>query len=277
MRILVLSDLHVDYPANMSWVLNLSKTDYQGDALILAGDVSDKINLLKETFVSLLTRFKYLFFVPGNHEAWIRQNEFANSIEKLNYVSQLANLLGIITVPKQIENVWIIPILSWYVQPKEGSDSLYVPKKNERKNLKIGDYRYIKWGLKEQLSIADSFLDRNDLICSKSYDAPIISFSHFLPRKELLSNQAGQPGENSRVPGLNFSMVAGSKRLERQIRLLGSKIHVYGHQHRNRDKTIEGVRYISNCLGYPKEREIGQINEFNGLKLIWDSNTTSNK
>jgi len=116
----------------------------------------------------------------------------------------------------------------------------------------------------------------NNLICSKAYDAPIISFSHFLPRQELLSNKPGQSGENSRIAGFNFSRIAGSKRLERQIRLLGSKIHVYGHQHRNRDRIIDGMRYISNCLGYPKEREQGQINEFNGPKLIWDSNATSN-
>jgi len=272
MRIFALSDLHVDYKSNLDWVLALSKIEYQKDTLILAGDITDKVDLLKQTFTSLLEKFQYVFFVHGNHEAWIKQNRFANSIEKLNYVSELARLLGVITVPQKIENVWIIPLLSWYVQPEEGDDSLYIPKKNDRKNLKIlGDCRYIKWGLKEQLNIADYFLDINNPFCFQSYDAPIISFSHFLPRKELLSNQAGEAGEKSRIIGFNFSRVAGSKRLEKQIRFLGSRIHLYGHQHRNRDRTIDGIRYISNCLGYPKERALGQINQFNGPKSIWDT------
>jgi len=73
-------------------------------------------------------------------------------------------------------------------------------------------------------------------------------------------------------PSFNFSRVAGSAGLEEQIRRLGSSVHVYGHQHRNRHRLIDGVLYVSHCLGYPRERERGQIRGLgDGPKMIWDS------
>ena len=73
-------------------------------------------------------------------------------------------------------------------------------------------------------------------------------------------------------PSFNFSRVAGSAGLERQIRRLGSVIHVYGHQHYNRHRIIDGIRYISHCLGYPQERANGQIAGVeDSPKMIWNT------
>ena len=56
--------------------------------------------------------------------------------------------------------------------------------------------------------------------------------------------------------------------LDEQIRSLGSSIHVYGHQHRNRDRTIDGVRYITHCLGYPRERDQGRVRDVGDGPLL---------
>jgi hypothetical protein len=72
--------------------------------------------------------------------------------------------------------------------------------------------------------------------------------------------------------GFNFSRVAGTQVLEKQIRKLGSSIHAYGHQHRNRWVTIDGIHYVSHCLGYPHERRSGRIGYFEpGPRLIWEA------
>jgi len=50
--------------------------------------------------------------------------------------------------------------------------------------------------------------------------------------------------------------VLGSALIDKQIRQLRSKIHVYGHSHMNRNVDIDGVTYINNAFGYPDEVRI---------------------
>lgn len=54
------------------------------------------------------------------------------------------------------------------------------------------------------------------------YVHDIISFSHFLPREELLP-------EKRFLLEPNLSKVTGSKILEKQIRKLGSKLHIVSY------------------------------------------------
>ena len=58
MRVHTVSDIHVDYPANLAGIRSLSLHDYKDDVLILAGDVSDNLQLLGESFGLLLERFR---------------------------------------------------------------------------------------------------------------------------------------------------------------------------------------------------------------------------
>jgi predicted phosphodiesterase len=50
--------------------------------------------------------------------------------------------------------------------------------------------------------------------------------------------------------------VLGSNRIDTELRNLGSRMHIYGHSHLNRNKTIEGVQYLNNAFGYPHEDRI---------------------
>jgi hypothetical protein len=69
---------------------------------------------------------------------------------------------------------------------------------------------------------------------------------------ERFQASGGVTGQD-RAPEFNFTRVAGCRQLDEQLRMLGSVLHLYGHQHRNRDRMIDGVRYVSHCLGYPPE------------------------
>ena len=126
------------------------------------------------------------------------------------------------------------------------------------------------------------------------YDTDVITFSHMLPRKELLRPDTadkinvqrermlrGVPtncakslknGKKKSSPTFNFTKYAGCTRIEDQIRTIGSVVHVYGHQHRNRDRIIEGVHYVSHCIGSVKEQQDGWVyglTAWKGPKLIW--------
>ncbi len=180
----------------------------------------------------------------------------------------------------QKQSLWIVPLYSWYIRPEEGEDSLFMDKEEEDPDLeRWADSYYTRWdSLKEGERVADFFHKKNEVYLHKNYDAPIITFSHFLPRKELMvsSGEKSDPLEQwfrDANPGFNFSRVAGCKGLDKQIRRIASSVHVYGHQHRNRDRVIDGVRYVAHCLGYPHERQSGQIvGVERGPKLLWHSN-----
>jgi hypothetical protein len=122
------------------------------------------------------------------------------------------------------------------------------------------------------------FLSLNERAFHQVYDAPVITFSHFLPRQELLWDQ---PSDRERPlsasqKGFNFSRVAGDARLDAHIRILGAVMHVYGHQHRNRRREIDGVAYLSHCLGYPYERQQDLIRDLEkGPCLVWDTGKSS--
>lgn len=166
---------------------------------------------------------------------------------------------------------------SWYVKPDEGAESLFLPKPGENQSRIIwGDDVSTKWPRSSRgRTVADRFLDLNDGLFGGDFAAPVISFSHFLPRQELMISTVGELSVAAgniadATPFFNFSRFAGSKRLDRQIRRLGAVIHVYGHQHRNRDRKIDAVRYIAHCLGYPQERQKGLVRgEVSLPKLIW--------
>lgn len=285
MRIFALSDIHTDYQDNLSWLYDLSSTDYIEDTLILAGDISHDQNLFSESLSCLRAKFAKVFFVTGNHDLWLCKTACEDSMTKFWQIQQLCKSLDVQTNPGKVDGVkdrtgvWILPLDSWYEKPEESAESLFVPKQGEDPTLKMWkDENAIKWpSFGRGVTAAEHFLCMNEQHLTREYDAPVISFSHFLPRRELMfmtqdEIESIKPAVTDPQPKFNFSRVAGCMRLDKQIRHLGSLIHVYGHQHRNRQRLIDGVLYISYCLGYPHERADGKISGLmKGPKLIWDT------
>ena len=94
-----------------------------------------------------------------------------------------------------------------------------------------------------------------------------ITFSHFLPRRECML-----PKKFLRIKFL--PKVAGTQRLDEQIRKLKSNIHVFGHTHILANEFIDGIQYIQMCLKYPRERFTypdGSLQDIEEM-VIWDEN-----
>jgi len=258
----------------MNKMLGLSDYDYIDDVLIIAGDVSDSLERLETLLTAMTKKFYKVLFTVGNHELWLRKSGCADSLEKFQTVIKLCETLGVHTQAYQYEgrssSVWLVPLFSWYQLPENGQDTLFIPKTGEDW-ARCGwmDNVLCRWPdyFTEQLiSPADYFLSLNQSVLSANYDAPIISFSHFLPRRELIFSDMAMAKryangkqliplyEGDPHPLFNFSRVAGCQGLEQQIRQLQSKVHVYGHQHRNRCRSINNITYVSHCLGNIKEQ-----------------------
>ncbi|MFK7805631.1 MAG: metallophosphoesterase [Anaerolineae bacterium] len=262
MTIYAISDLHTDNKENRELIESLSKTNFKKDSLIVAGDISNNLTVIERTLQLLLDRFKHVFFTPGNHEFWVAKDD-QNSLGKFDQIISLCTDLGIHWQPKIIEGAWVIPLFSWY-------EKRFFPAGDDRaKELDgWGDYHLCKWPGDEEnqasstnFNPCDHFIDLNRQYI-RPYNKPIISFTHFVPRLELIPPQ-------KLLFFKSLPMVSGSTKIEEMVRTLGSKVHVFGHTHINVDRNIDGVRYLQNALRYPRERKMfGRPNVLK-LEQVW--------
>lgn len=284
-RIFAISDLHVDYKGNRDAIAAWSDHDYRQDVLIVAGDVTDRLSLLEETLEQLMSKFAQVFYVPGNHELWIRRDDLNHSLEKFSAILDLCQRLGVSTQPAAIRSklgaVRILPLFSWYMQPEEGEHHLYFEKKAKDETKDIwNDFFLCKWpDLGDAPTLAHYFHELNEPHLqwlseqAEQETLPTISFSHFLPRQDLVfsvRNWRENLGKfKDPLPQFNFTRVAGTTLIDDQLRRANSAVHVYGHQHRNRWRSEDDVLYVSHCMGYPKERQASADPWAEHPKLLW--------
>ncbi|MDY6835319.1 MAG: metallophosphoesterase family protein [Chloroflexota bacterium] len=242
MRIFALSDIHVDYDENWTWLQELSEHDYTEDILLLAGDVAHSITLLQRALKTLKKCFAEVLFVPGNHDLWVdRRSQSKTSLDKFQTVKEIALDAGLRLDPAQFGSVTVVPLLGWYDysfgQPGDELQGAWM------------DYKACRWPDDwEEREITQHFMAMNDHSPSIS-EGKVVTFSHFLPRVDIMP--AAMPAIHKRL-----FPVLGTSLLEKQVRTLRSHIHVYGHHHLNRRIERDDVVYINNALGYPHETRI---------------------
>lgn len=300
-RIFCISDLHVDHADNRQWLEEKCKSKSllrRGDLLLLAGDVSHRYDRLQETFELVQETGCQILFCPGNHEAWLcddEKDDTTTSYEKLKRVEQLCRDTGVLVDPTRIGNcphpVWVVPLQSWY------DASLSIPGCEDLCTDFGGwpwtDFRSCQWydhppdGTQGKIpaGLAQYYLDKNleiiDYIRQESGREAIITMSHFLPNLQCLPDwkdvhstefqrnewlDHGAPGTSAK-----FAKVAGSSGLEKQIRAIQSDMHVFGHSHRPKDFQLNGIRYVHNPLGNPRERLLYMVSPDVQFQLLWDS------
>ena len=250
MRVFAISDLHTDFKENMLVIEHLPDKTFNEDTLIVAGDVADRLEIIEYTLALLRSKFRQVCYVPGNHELWVRDGAY-DSIEKLRRVLEMCRRIDVETNPVKIDGLWVVPLFSWYDPAFDSDDN------RDLEELEgWADFYFCKWpaGVDD---VCRHFLDLNEANIGRP-GGPVISFSHFLPRRDLLP-----PRESLRFK--NLPKVSGCAGLEQQIRRLESVVHVFGHSHINTDRVIDGVRYVNNALLYPRERVAARF----PLKVIW--------
>lgn len=107
-RLFSVSDIHIDFPENWDWLndsVNNTKK-YLNDGVIVAGDVTHKLDALEKFFRLLVSNFKDVFYVPGNHDLWVfgqgPEVGAKDSIEKFYQIRDLCMRLGVHTIPKKV-------------------------------------------------------------------------------------------------------------------------------------------------------------------------------
>src|SRR5262245_56574657 len=237
MRIFAVSYLHTDFAENRRQLQQVSSTSYLRDVLVVAGDIADDLSIIDWTLRKLRSQFGKVFYVPGNHELWVRGGE-CDSVEKFRQVLHLCDKIGIYTQPGRAGKTWIVPLFSWYESDYDRQGEADVTSLEG-----WADFYFCKWPI-EIGSVSEYFLKLNESRI-KEYDGSVITLSHFLPRRELLPAV-------ERLSFKGLPLVAGAPALDRQIRALNATVHVFGHSHIDFDQEIEGVRYVHHAFDYPR-------------------------
>ncbi|HWW70037.1 MAG TPA: metallophosphoesterase [Duganella sp.] len=239
MKVYALSDLHIDHADNREWLERLPDAALRGDVLLLAGDVSDSLPRLRWAFTELTRRFLKVLYVPGNHELWLLRDDAADSFAKFDQVAALAAECGVSMAPFHCGPLSIVPLLSWYdFSFGEPTPELLAA---------WTDFRACRWppGV-GPAQVASRFHAMNAPYL-QTRNRHVLSFSHFLPRPDLLPTPLG-PIRALLLP------VLGSSALEQQLRQLRPQLHVFGHSHARLRCVHDGITYLNQAIGYPQER-----------------------
>lgn len=231
-RLFLVSDVHIDSRENWRWLEQLSDTAYQHDALIVAGDVSEEIDRLEAALRLLTSKFSVVCFTPGNHDLWTEGD--GDSLSKLHDILALCDRLKVFTTPCRFGDdshaVWICPLLSFHTQSFDTEPEVEgwaIPTALEA----MTDYRACEFPqplsmLNDSVAAAlDAMNDeRTRSLSQRPATEPLVTFSHFLPRQELLPEK-----RFLFIPTL--PKASGSPFLAARLAALAPTVHCFGHTH----------------------------------------------
>jgi len=255
MDIYAVSDLHADFPANFSWIENFyhkNKFQFKNDVCIIAGDISHKIYLVEHVLLKFKEIFGEVAFTVGNHELWQDKKHKLNSYEKMERIEDFCRKNEIKIEPFVAEDTVIVPVYAWYNDDFASDDEKQDP------SLEGWADRYLCNFHKTNHELCHFFNAKNAPLRQAS--EKVLSFSHFIPRKELLP-----PTDSLLFKGL--PAVAGNILIDQYIRSIGAKIHISGHAHLDLDLCIDGIRYLQHPLKYPHEQTLDGKRDL--LKIIF--------
>jgi hypothetical protein len=259
------SDVHVDHEKNAAWVRALRRRD-DVDVACVCGDVSDDLDALEETLEGFKrAAFAEVFYTFGNHELWLGEADETrgtkDSKAKIEEVFAMCARIGVQTSPMKVcDGLWIAPVHSYHHKAFDTEPEVAeaVPPVERVMN----DFRFSKWpdGMDDRDSddvarYCDSLNDAaawETFLRSIERGDRVVSFSHFLPRLELLP-------EKRMLFYPKLAQASGSVHLRKRVEEIKSRIndgdmtHVFGHTHFGWNTQIDGVRYVQASLATPKE------------------------
>lgn len=285
-RLFAMSDLHTDAEENRQFVDRVDSTAHSRDALIVAGDISHSIAVMRATLRGLRSKFAHVFFVPGNHELWLTrrgkpsndeevndplEDGLVDSLEKVAAIERMCGEEGVKTRPCKLpiagdsRSLWVVPLLSWHCQSFDSEPEIDARWEGLPTAEQLcTDYHVCKWPPSLQSlghgsdAVAECLDALNDTGAGEETDALfrggrasaddiVVSFSHFLPRVELIPEK-----RYLYFPAL--AKFVGSPALGRRVASLRPDAHVFGHTHFGWDQELDGVRYLSPPVAMPRER-----------------------
>lgn len=252
MRLLAISDLHLNNPRNLEALEHLSSS--KEDWLILAGDVTEYEGSLAHALNFLTPKFKQLIWVPGNHELWTMPGSLqSRGEEKYLSMVDVARKFGALTPEDEyqifeIENkkYLVVPLFLLY-------DYSFGP------SFESADHA-VKWAAETGVVCTDEYLLHPDPYrtrtewCHARCASTIRRLSE-IPKdtRTILINHFPLRSDLAVLPAIpRFSVWCGTSLTESWHKLFNAEVVVSGHLHIPSTQWRDGVRFEEVSLGYPR-------------------------
>ncbi|MBI4614265.1 MAG: metallophosphoesterase [Planctomycetes bacterium] len=254
MRLLAISDLHLNYEANRRALSVLPS--HRDDWLALAGDVGSREEDLEFALDVLLPRFERVAWVPGNHDLWSVDGEDSGARGEARYerLVSICRSRGVLT-PEDPYEVWpgdgppclLAPLFLLYdysFRPDEVPEERAVDWAAESGVL-CADERYLypdPWPSRQAWCRERTRRTAERLAALPAYRRAVL-VNHFPLRRDL-----------TRIPRIpRFTVWCGTRETEDwHIRFRAAAV-VSGHLHVRATDWRDGVRFEEVSLGYPHQ------------------------
>lgn len=245
MRLHLLSDLHLNHQEPLARMDFIRELEPEGaDVCVLAGDILSATDpLLVEAFGWLAQKYRYVLYVPGNHEFYGTTPEEGNAaiVRAAIAVNRALGrqIIQTFTMPARVvlEGQPFYCGTLWFRDQPD----------NEMYAQHINEFRLVKkftegtslapggWVYEQQRRFEAGLAD---------VDSSYVVVSHHLP------SDLSTPARYKKSPLNRFFVCA----LDEEIQKRQPKLWLHGHTHDPCDYTIGATRVVCHPRGYPKEK-----------------------
>lgn len=242
MKIQYASDLHLEFGENSRWLKD-NPLIPSADILVLAGDIGyfEDANYKTHPFWDWASKnYKHVIVIPGNHELYkffdINELHKDWTLEIRHNVKAYYNCV----IPLNEETELVVSTLWAKIPPSE--EYLTEHCVSDFKRIRNGEYRLSARRFNDEHDRCRAFIEK---AITDSKAKNIIVATHHVPSFALMSDE------------FRGSSINGAFTVELGNYIADSRINywIYGHSHRNIDKTIGHTQCVSNQLGYVFQNE----------------------
>jgi 3',5'-cyclic AMP phosphodiesterase CpdA len=248
-----ISDLHVGHRINREALATIAP--HPDDWLIVAGDVGERAEHLREALGILTTRFARVIWTPGNHDLWCPRDATDRTRGQARYDELVAicRAMGAVT-PED-------PFLAWPGEPETVIVPMFLLFDYSFRPADVPLEEALPWAREEGILSGDELMldhtgwpsraawchARCDLTEARHAALPPTTRTVLVNHWPLRYDLARPP----RIP--RFSLWCGTTRTEDWGRRFRARAVVSGHLHLRTTLWRHGVRYDEVSLGYPRD------------------------
>lgn len=255
-KLYAVSDLHVGHRGNLPVTEGLVPHEPE-DWLIVAGDVAERTDEIRETLEMLAERFAKVIWVPGNHELWttVKDPVQLHGVELYDHLIEMCREIGVVT-PEDPYPVWegdggpavIVPMFLLY-------DYGWLPEGAADKTAGLAIGREKGVVATDEFLLSPQPYGSREAWCRARVAATRARLDALDPAlPTVLVNHFPLVREPTRVlMHPEFAMWCGTDATADWHRRYRAICAVYGHLHIPRTTYYDGVRFEEVSVGYPRE------------------------